>query len=207
MTSQHNIESVLSKVFDNLNENRDDWIYNPLVLESVKPKVKKINNIEMENKMKKMQYDLTIMTNKKNFKKGISVKKDNLLTTDVGKTVDLFDDDENGEIFHDKKSEIIVVEWRKLNDEEKKELIKEYIESRFSSLNYYDELIKKLNVMVDEGRFSSSKDIIYDKINGKVVGIPSMKYNSDNDLYYIDTKPKVSVNRKKSRVSKIMKKV
>ena len=200
-----NIDETLKGIFENLNKSRDEWEYNPLVLESVKPKVKKINTIEMENKMKAMQYQLTVMTNKKNFKKGITVKEDNLITADIGKKIDIFADDEEGEIFHDKNSEMAKIEWRKIEDDEKKELIEEFIEVRFGKLNYRDELIKKLNLMVDEGKFASSKDINFDKVNGKVMGIPCIKHNVDNDLYYIDTKPKVAVSRK-SRVSKIMKK-
>lgn len=200
-----NIDDTLSGIFKNLNERRDDWEYNPLVLESVKPKVKKINTIEMENKMKKMQYELKVITDKKNFKKGITVKEENLITADIGKKVDIFAEDDNEEVFHNKNSEMVKIEWRKLSDDEKKELIEEFIEIRFSKLNYRDELIKKLNVLVDEGKFSSAKDIGFDKVNGKVISIPVIKHNTDNDLYYIDTKPKVPVS-KKSRVSKIMKK-
>ena len=201
-----NIDDHIDKIFINLNSHRDNWEYNPMVLESIKPKVKKINMIEMENKMKKMQYDLTVITNKKNFKKGITVKETNLITEDIGEKVDLFAEDKDGEIFHDKKSEMVKTEWRKLSDDEKKELIEEYIEIRFGKLNYRDEMVKKLNVMVDEGRFLSSKDIQFDKVNSKVIGIPCIKHNSDNDLYYIDNKPKIPVNRK-SRMNKIMKKI
>lgn len=206
MATSVDAEGILGNIFENLNKNRIEWEYNPLVLGSVKAKVKKINMIEMENKMKKMQYELKVITNKKNFKKGISEKEENLITADLGNKVDIFAEDESGEIFHDKKSEVIKTEWRKLSDDEKKGLIEKFIENRFNKLNYRDEMIKKLNLMVDEGRFASSKDIQFDKVNGVVIGIPFIKHNVDNDLYYIDTKPKVPVNRK-SRVSKIIKKL
>ncbi len=87
------------------------------------------------------------------------------------------------------------IPWKKLESEEREELLKKYLET----ISISDEIKKKLLEMHSNGDLMNKKTIEYDKINQQIINIPLLK-KIEGELV-IKEKKKV----KKNNISKLIK--
>jgi len=167
---------------------------------SAKELKSKIKEKEAEIEMNKVKGKLGKIIQKKEQKKGIvpseidkeeSQKFESNYMDNTSDTFNVIEDDKE------------YPEWRKLPIEDRLTILENFFESDNKHGQPYDDEIKaELKEMVEENKVLYKKDILFDKINGKILDIPLVKYQKGQFILKTEEK---KVNVKKQNINSINK--
>jgi hypothetical protein len=99
------------------------------------------------------------------------------------------------------------MDWKQLSIDERKEILEEYFNENNSKngIEYDDEIKNDIRELVKNNKIVKKQDIIFDKINQKILEIPLIKC-IDNKLIIKEEEKKMSIKRqKKNSINKLLK--
>ena len=123
------------------------------------------------------------------------MKKKNSVSDIMDNTSDMFNILENTEEYLD---------WRKLSIDDKLKSLDIFFEAENTDydISFTDEIKDELRELVNNKKLLYKKDILYDKINKRILSIPLLKYQDGKFILKEDVK---KVNVKKSNLNNINK--
>ncbi len=160
-----------------------------------------IKEKEAEIEMNKIKGKLGKIIQKKEQKKGI------VQTEEEKAEAQKFDSnymDNTSDTFNVISDEKDYPEWRKLPMQERLDILEDFLQSENNKYGKeFDEEIKDaLRGLVSDNKILYKKDILFDRINGKILDIPMVKYQKGEFILKSDEK---KVNVKKQNLSNINK--
>ena len=116
--------------------------------------------------------------------------------------------DNNMNIFLADKQRDVKEAWTKLDKTIKIKKLKDYVDNIYSKEHELNnEEIKKCHKflidMLERKKFTKTKDINYNKVDGKIFSIPNLIYNKTNGIFNIINERRVSTLKSLPNVKKI----
>ena len=110
------------------------------------------------------------------------------------------------DLFNVVKNENKYLEWKKMCLEDKIKIMEEYLEkANKNDIPYTEEIKVKILEMVKDNKILIKKEIVFDKINKKILDIPIVKYVDEE--FIIEDVKKISIKKKNlTHVNKLIKK-
>lgn len=137
-----------------------------------------------EMEIKQLQYQLKVQKKKNES----PIEEEQGIRDDEKSKIEL---DQNNS-FNTVANEEEYVEWRKLELSERIRLISLFLEEK----EITDEnIVKTILALVRDGRLTTKKEIVFDKINQKVINIMLLKKNSDDGYVLKSSEKKPNVKR------------
>ena len=114
---------------------------------------------------------------------------------------------DNINLFLADKQRDVKENWTKLDKTIKIKKLKEYVYNNYSkehNLNdgEIEKCIKFLIEMLEKKKFTKTKDINYNKIDGKIISIPNLIYNKTNGIFNIINERRVSTLKSLPNIKK-----
>ncbi len=169
---------------------------------SAKPLANNVKDKEADMEINKLKGKIIQINRKKEYKSGFnnSFNVDKMNNSFMDNTSDVFNIVEDASAY---------MEWRKTPIENKLQILEEYFESEphFTSQNISldDEIKDELRKAVEEKRILYKKDILFDKINKKILNIPLIKY-IDEKFVLKEEEKKINIKKQNlSNINKLMK--
>lgn len=154
-----------------------------------------IKEKEMEIEANKLNGKMNNIIRKKEFKSGKVIDKSINNAYVMDNMSDNFNVIDNNDEY---------IDWRKLSIEDKLIILEEYFNSEKSEydIDFDDNIKDELRKLVNEKKLLYKKDIIYDKINKKILKIPLLKLEDNKFVLKEDVK---KINIKKTNLNSINK--
>jgi hypothetical protein len=89
------------------------------------------------------------------------------------------------ELFKNIDKYIFKKQWNKLNSVHKKIKIKEYVLEKYSTYDFHQEIIGKLDTLINEDKINTKKYVIYDPNSEKILSIPILTVDPKKNQYMI----------------------
>lgn len=188
------LESIRNNLQNITQEEYQKYGYIPSKTEAKQLK-SNIKEKEAEIQVNKMKGEINKMTRKKEFKKSTY----NEPTDNVS-----FIMDNTSNMFNIVDKDVAYPDWRSVSNEDKLKVLDEFFEMENTGYEIpFNDIIKdKLRELINQKKLLYKKDIIYDKINRKILNIPLLK--CENGIFILKEDVK-KVNVKKSNLSNINK--
>ena len=193
MNNENYVEDILQLVHDITVKEFQLGGYEYVEKEEKKKKSTKRENIEfniMSGKMKKASYDR------------IRKKEATGKTVEQVKTVFNEEEEENNMdilsdvgIFNIVKDKSKLIAWKKIELEEKKSKVTDFIKSNYE--NFPEVLFNKVLDLVDSGKINYKKYIVYDPIVCRILEMPVIKHDNIKDIYSINYSDEKKSKKKK----------
>jgi len=154
-----------------------------------------IKEKEMEIEANKLNGKMNNIIRKKEFKSGKVIDKSINNAYVMDNMSDNFNVIDNNDDY---------IDWRKLSIEDKLIVLEEYFNSENSDydIDFDDNIKDELRKLVNEKKLLYKKDILYDKINKKILIIPLLKIEDNKFVLKEDVK---KINIKKTNLNSINK--
>ncbi len=169
-----------------------------------KPLVDKIKEKEAEIEINKFKGKMNQIIQKKEQKKNISYDKDPSI--EKKSEIESSFMDNTSDQFNIVYDDIEYLEWRKIPIDEKLEILEKYFESdplfTIQQIPLDNVIQNNLRGLVSINKILYKKDLIYDKINKKILSIPLIKYIDEKFVLKDDEK---KINIKKQNLNNINK--
>jgi hypothetical protein len=189
-----NLECIRNNLNKITQEEYNKYGYEPQKTEA-KQLNDKIKEKEINIEINKMTGKINKMIQKKEFKSNIYIEKKDSVSDIMDNTSDMFNILENTEEYLD---------WRKLSIDDKLKSLDIFFEAENTDydISFTDEIKDELRELVNNKKLLYKKDILYDKINKRILSIPLLKYQDGKFILKEDVK---KVNVKKSNLNNINK--
>jgi hypothetical protein len=188
------LESIRNNLQNITQEEYQKYGYIPSKTEAKQLK-SNIKEKEAEIQVNKMKGEINKMIRKKEFKKSTF----NEPTENVS-----FIMDNTSNMFNIVDKDVAYPDWRSLSNEDKLKVLDEFFEMENTGyeIPFNDTIKDELRELINQKKLLYKKDIIYDKINRKILSIPLLKCEKGIFILKEDVK---KVNVKKSNLSNINK--
>jgi hypothetical protein len=149
-----------------------------------------------------MKVKINKMIQKKEQKKNTNIEK---------KTINPYDNifmDNTSNAFNIIANDQVYDDWRKVSVDKKLEILEDYFQNENAkfSVPFDDNIKNELRENIGKNKILYKKDIIYDKINKKILDIPLVKYENNIFILRSDEK-KVNIKKQSlNNVNKLLKK-
>ena len=189
-----NLECIRNNLNKITHEEYNKYGYEPQKTEA-KQLNDKIKEKEINIEINKMTGKINKMIQKKEFKSNIYIEKKDSVSDIMDNTSDMFNILESTEEYLD---------WRKLSIDDKLKSLDIFfeVENTNYDIPFTDEIKDELRNLVNNKKLLYKKDILYDKINKRILSIPLLKYQDGKFILKKDVK---KVNVKKSNLNNINK--
>lgn len=156
---------------------------------------------EAEIEINKMKGKINKMIQQKEQKKNVYIDKSK---AEIGNNAFMDNTSDTFNIVDDEKD---YTDWRKLPVPDKLEILEDFFDTdnMKHGVPYSEEIKEELRDLVNDNKILYKKDILYDKINAKILDIPLVKYQNGTFVLKGDEK-KVNIKKKNlSNINKLLK--
>ncbi len=113
--------------------------------------------------------------------------------------INIIDDD----IFHCVQSTAKRIIWKELDNELRIEYIENYMSCCELDPPLNDQIKLEIIELLQNGKLIRKSDVQFDEVNAMVVCIKVLKYDEDNDNYYINLQQQIARKKRNQRLKKL----